>query len=571
MADIRTSALKSPIDVAEYLFTRLHQMGVRSIHGVPGDYNLVALDYIPKVGLKWVGNVNELNAGYASDGYARVKGISAMVTTFGVGELSAVNAIAGAYSEHVPVVHIVGVPSTASQKDGMLLHHTLGNGNFNVFADMSREISCAMAKLNDPNEAAALIDHTLQQCWVQSRPVYITLPTDITQKKVEGERLQTPIDLSFPVNEPAREDYVVEVVLKYLLAAKNPIILVDACAIRHRVLEEVHDLVEKTKLPVFVTPMGKGAVNETHPNYGGVYAGSGSQPDVQERVEASDLILTIGAIKSDFNTAGFSYKTSQLNTIDFHSTHTVVRYSEYPGVSMRGVLRKIINSDLSKLSAIPGPTVTNQVKENEDSSPTITQAWIWPRVGQYLKENDIVITETGTANFGIWETRFPKGVTALSQVLWGSIGYSVGACQGASLAARDAGNNRRTILFVGDGSFQLTAQEISTMVRLGLKPTIFVICNDGFTIERFIHGMDADYNDIQLWHHVDIPKVFGAKEGTYRTYQVKTKEEVGKLFEDKKFNSADVLQLVELYIPREDAPRALILTADAAAQRNTKV
>jgi pyruvate decarboxylase len=226
--------------------------------------------------------------------------MSAMVTTFGVGELSAVNAIAGAYSEHVPIVHIVGVPSTISQKDGMLLHHTLGNGNFNVFADMSREISCAMAKLNSPDEAAALIDHTLQQCWIQSRPVYITLPTDIVQKKIEGERLKTLIDLHFPVNDQAKEDYVVDVVLKYLLAAKNPIILVDACAIRHRVLNEVHDLVEKTHLPVFVTPMGKGAVNEAHPNYGGVYAGEGSQPEVKERVEASDLILTIGAIKVRF-------------------------------------------------------------------------------------------------------------------------------------------------------------------------------------------------------------------------------------------------------------------------------
>ncbi|KAH9210105.1 thiamine diphosphate-binding protein, partial [Leptodontidium sp. 2 PMI_412] len=469
--DIRTAALESPVDVAEYLFTRLHQMGVRSIHGLPGDYNLVALDYIPKLGLKWVGNVNELNAGYAADGYARIKGISALVTTFGVGELSAVNAIAGAYSEHVPLVHIVGMPSTISQRDGMLLHHTLGNGNFNVFADMNKEISCAMAKLNDPNEAAVLIDHTLQQCWLKSRPVYITLPTDIVQKKVEGKRLETPIDLHYPTNNPDKEDYVVEVVLKYLLAAKNPIILVDACAVRHRVLEEVHDFIEKTGLPVFVTPMGKGAVNEEHPNFGGVYAGDGSQPAVQERVEASDLILTIGAIKSDFNTAGFTYKTSQLNTIDFHSTHVTVRYSEYPGVHMRGVLRKLIDQiDVSKLSAVAGPKMVNKVEENKDSSDTITQAWIWPRVGQFLKQNDIIITETGTANFGIWETKFPKGVSAISQVLWGSIGYSVGACQGAALAARDAGEDRRTILFVGDGSFQLTVQEVSTMIRLGLKP-----------------------------------------------------------------------------------------------------
>lgn len=226
--------------------------------------------------------------------------MSALVTTFGVGELSAINAIAGAFSEHIPIVHIVGLPSTISQKDGMLLHHTLGNGNFNVFADMNRDISCAMAKLNSPGEAAALIDDALQQCWIQSRPVYITLPTDIVQKKIEGERLKTPIDLHFPGNEPEREDYVVDVVLKYIYAARNPVILVDSCAIRHRVLDEVHDLVEKTHLPVFVTPMGKGAVNETHPNYGGVYAGEGSQPEIKDRVEASDLILTIGAIKVDF-------------------------------------------------------------------------------------------------------------------------------------------------------------------------------------------------------------------------------------------------------------------------------
>jgi pyruvate decarboxylase len=145
---------------------------------------------------------------------------------------------------------------------------------------------------------------------------------------------------------------------------------------------------------------------------------------------------------------------------------------------MRGVLRKIIDRvDSSRLSAVSGPKVENKVKENEDSSETITQAWFWPTVGQFLKENDIIITETGTSNFGIWETKFPKGVTAVNQVLWGSIGYSVGACQGAALAARDAGSSRRTILFVGDGSLQLTVQEISTMVRLGLKPIMYVQCN----------------------------------------------------------------------------------------------
>ncbi|CAO1602593.1 hypothetical protein XANCAGTX0491_006200 [Xanthoria calcicola] len=569
--DIRTSELKEPVDVAEYLFRRLHEVGVRGVHGVPGDYNLVALDYVPKAGLNWVGNVNELNAGYAADGYARIKGISAVVTTFGVGELSLLNAIAGAYSEFVPIVHIVGTPSTLSQKDGMLLHHTLGNGNFEVFSEMSKNISCAMAKLNDPYEAATLIDNAIRECWVQSRPVYITLPTDMVQKKVEGERLKKPLDLDHPPNQSEKEDYVVDVVLKYLHAAKNPVILVDACAQRHRVLDEVHALIEKSNLPTFVAPMGKGAVDETLPNYGGVYAGDGSNEGVRDRVESSDLILSIGAIKSDFNTAGFTYRIGQLSTIDFHSDYVRVKYSEYPGVRMQGVLKKVV-AKMGKLNIQPGPTASNNIAHEDkgmSNNEVISHDWLWPRVGQWLQPDDIVITETGTANFGIWETKFPKGVSALSQVLWGSIGYSVGACQGAALAAKEMGN-RRTVLFVGDGSFELTAQEVSTMIRQGLKPIIFLINNEGYTIERYIHGFQAAYNDIAQWNYTDLIPTFGGTPDNSKTYRVKTKREAEDLFNDREFAAAGKLQFVELFMPKEDAPKALKLTAKASAENNAK-
>ena len=514
-----------------------------------------------------------MNAGYAADGYARIKGISAVVTTFGVGELSLLNAIAGAYSEYVPIVHIVGTPSTLSQRDGMLLHHTLGNGNFKVFSDMSRNISCAMADLSDPYEAPFLIDNAIRECYIQSRPVYITLPTDMVQKKIEGERLNSPIDLSSPTNDPEKEDYVVDVILKYLHAAKNPIILVDACAMRHRVIDEVHELIEKSGLPTFVAPMGKGAVNESLPNYGGVYAGSGSNAGVAERVESSDLVLSVGAIKSDFNTAGFSYRVSQLASIDFHSTYTRVRYSEYPGVCMLGVLKKVTaNLQTSKLNVQSSPSVSNTIQSKDlaiHSNQPITHDWLWPRVGQWLRPSDIVITETGTANFGIWETRFPKGVTALSQVLWGSIGYSVGACQGAALAAKETGS-RRTVLFVGDGSFELTVQEVSTMIRHDLNPIIFVICNHGYTIERYIHGMDAGYNDIQEWKYTELVNVFGGVEGKHKTYQVRTKQEAEDLFQDEAFATGQHMQLVELHMPKEDAPAALKITARISAETNAK-
>jgi len=396
--------------------------------------------------------------------------MGAIITTFGVGELSAINGLAGAYSEMVPVVHVVGCPSTLSQRSAMLLHHTLGNGDFNVFANMSAGVSCVVAKLNDPAEIASQIDHALRECYLQSRPVYLLLPTDMVVKKVEGERLNTPIDLEEPPNDEAKEDYVVDVMLKYLHAAQRPVVLVDACAVRSRVLKEVRAFIDKTKLPVFVTPMGKSAIDEDHPCYGGVYAGSASHPEIKAMVEDSDLVLSIGALKSDFNTAGFSYRLSQLNTIDFHTGYCVVRYSEYPGVKMRGVLRKLTaRADVGQIKVLPPPKESmTEADERGDPSGPITQAWFWLRISHFLREGDIVVSETGTANFGIWDTRFPPKVTALNQTLWGSIGWALGACQGAALAAKDTGGLRRTILFEGDGSLQLTAQEISTMIKHNL-------------------------------------------------------------------------------------------------------
>ena len=241
-------------------------------------------------------------------------------------------------------------------------------------------------------------------------------------------------------------------------------------------------------------------------------------------------------------------------------------------MTMKGVLQNLIAKvDASKLTAVPSPTVENEVAANDDGGQTITQAWLWPRIGQYLKEEDIVVTETGTANFGIWEAKFPASVTALNQNLWGSIGWAVGACQGAALAARDAGADRRTVLFEGDGSFQLTAQEVSTMVRLGLRVTLFCICNEGYTIERFIHGADAAYNDIAAWRYRDVPAVFGAVPGEQvSTFAVRTKAELDALLSDRAFQEARHLQFVELHVPKMDAPKPLVFVTDAAVRNNAR-
>ena len=108
-------------------------------------------------------------AGYAADGYARVKRLSALVTTISDGEFSTMNAIAGAYSEQVPIIHIVGQPSTDIQRRKIVgLHHTLGNDDYDVFVRISAEVSCFVARLNYIREATQLIYMAVRQAWLQS-------------------------------------------------------------------------------------------------------------------------------------------------------------------------------------------------------------------------------------------------------------------------------------------------------------------------------------------------------------------------------------------------------------------
>lgn len=162
--------MSASINLVEYLFTRLRQLGVSAIHGVPGDYNLELLDYVKPSGLVWVGNANELNAAYAADGYARIKGIGAVVTTFGVGELSAISAIAGSYAEFAPVVHILGTPPRASQDGRLLIRHTFADGEYGRFAQMNSHVTVAQTSLWDPQTSAQQIDTVLQECLLHSRP-----------------------------------------------------------------------------------------------------------------------------------------------------------------------------------------------------------------------------------------------------------------------------------------------------------------------------------------------------------------------------------------------------------------
>lgn len=263
----------------------------------------------------------------------------------------------------------------------------------------------------------------------------------------------------------------------------------------------MHELINKTNLPIFVTPMGKGSVDETNPRYGGVYIGVLSTLTVKQAVEAADLVLHIGGHNADLNTGSFSFAFSASQTVEFHSDKIKVRYASYPGIAMKPVLRRVIDGlnlpavrrKYPETFAWPSPTLSPISPGDE-----IEHAWFWPRLEKFLKPNDVVITDAGTAFFGLLDVRFPKNVMSINQLMWSAIGYSVGAALGALLGVRDMllEDERRVVLIVGDGSLQISVQELSTMIWKGLKPVVFVLNNAGYTVERLIHGPEEEYNDI---------------------------------------------------------------------------
>lgn len=238
---------------------------------------------------------------------------------------------------------------------------------------------------------------------------------------------------------------------------------------------------------------------------------------------------------------------------------------------MKHVLQKLLESNKLKEAASKYEPVKVEKdpfpEEKRDELSKITQQWLWSKLSGWLRENDIVITETGTSSFGIIQTQFPKNTLGISQILWGSIGYTVGATCGAVMAAEEIDPNRRVILFVGDGSLQLTVQEISSMIKNKTKPYIFVLNNNGYTIEKLIHGETADYNSIQPWDHLKLLETFKAED--YESIRVSTVKELLDLFSDHKFAKNDKIRLIELMFDTMDSPQNLIEQARITAQTNS--
>ena len=551
--------METKFTVGEYLLVRLKEIGVDHLFGVPGDFVLGFLNQVMKSDIKYVGTCNELNAAYAADGYARIRGIGAFATTYGVGELSAINGVAGAFAERVPVVVITGSPATIHFQNRPLLHHTLGD--YQIPLRMFEQITTASTQLASGDTAPAEIDRVLTACLSRQQPVYISLPADVVTMQCER-----PGAFHFPMPAPSDAQALREAIkeaAEMLDKALKPVVIGDVELIRFKMQMEFAGLLDTTGFPYVTMMLGKSVLSEQHPQFIGLFEGDRSRAYVRNRVESADCILHLGALMTDFNTGGFTTRLDESKTIRANNGAVKIKHHCYENVHLRdfvlGLTEKLSRRDHATLE-IQWAADSCVHRRTEPYQPAaanpITVKRFFDRMSHYLADNSIVIAETGVSLFSAAEMLMPEGATFIGQTFYGSIGYTVGATLGTGMAAA----GRSLVLFVGDGAFQVTCQELSTIIRQQLKPIIFLINNDGYTIERVI--CDRPYNDIQPWHYHKLVDVFGGGLGL----EVRTEGELETALAQAA--TADGLVFIEVHTERMDCPEALRSAGKSMAKTN---
>lgn len=551
--------------VGGYLAKRLEKIGLKEYFAIPGDYNLGLLDEILKNRqLKMVNCCNELNAGYAADGYARATGFGAVFTTFSVGALSAVNAITGAYAEDLPVLIVSGGPNTNSESRNEILHHTTGQAHYDYVMEMFRPVTCRSVIVRNVDEAPAVIDETIQACLIEKKPVYLEIPCNLAACEVPA-----PVPKRFDVHLHSDADTLaaaVEHAAEFLNAARKPVLVAGVKLRCAGAGEAFEALVAKMGCAFAAMPNAKGFVNERDPNYMGIYWGPVSDFGVNEIVESADAYLFAGPVFTDYTTTGYSAMIDKRRLVHVDRGKIRLEDATYTGVAMRdflsGLAEKVNANDasLKGFHRIQGDVFNPRV----ETVTSVTREQLFYDIQEMLTPETVVVAETGDSWFNCMELKLPTGAGFEIQMQYGSIGWSVGAALGYAQAVN---GRKRVVALIGDGSFQMTAQEVSTMIRYKLNPIIFLLNNRGYTIEVEIH--DGPYNNIQNWDYAGLMKVFGeVGEGQGLGIKVETEDELREAISQARAFDGPVM--IEVILDRDDCNHKLLNWGNRVAGNNSK-
>jgi indolepyruvate decarboxylase len=269
--------------------------------------------------------------------------------------------------------------------------------------------------------------------------------------------------------------------------------------------------------------------------------------------------VTAGVVFTDMVSGFFSQLIEPARTIDIGQYQSSVAGLVFAPLEMDAALDAVAGILTRRgITSPPATAAADEVsleKPEAAESPArdrpLTQQMLWNRLCDALTPGNVVLADQGTSFYGMADHRLPQGVTFIGQPLWGSIGYTLPAALGAGLAEPD----RRTVLLIGDGAAQLTIQELGTFSREGLSPVIVVVNNDGYTVERAIHGEAAPYNDIVSWSWTDIPNALGV--ANHLAFRAHTYGELDDALAAAAQHK-DRMVLVEAVLPRLEIPRLLV-------------
>lgn len=546
-----TATAADGLSIGSYLIRRLQDYGVRDVFGIPGDYVLGFYSMLEHSPLQVIGCCKEDHAGFAADAYARLNGMGVVCVTYCVGGLSLANSVAGAYAEKSPVVVISGAPGLEERPNNPLLHHKVRD--FRTQFEVFEKICCACADLTDPHTAFREIDRVLDAAVRFKRPVYIELPRDMVKvvPNVHHEFRKPEITSS----ADALSEAVAETA-RLLGAAQKPIIIAGVEIHRFGLQDQLVALAESLQIPIAATILGKSVVAEKHPLYVGLYEGAMGLDEVTKYVEESDCTLLLGAFMTDINLGINTANLDPGKCVYATSEQLRIRHHHYHDVALGDFIHQLT---LAKPQTVRRPVLRRpkhdaapfQLRPNE--SMTIMR--LIARLDEALDDNTIVVSDVGDSLFASTELTTHGRTEYIGPAYYTSMGFSVPASLGASVARPQM----RTVAIVGDGAFQMTGQELSTLIRRKAHHICIVLDNKGYGTERFLHP--GDFNEINPWRYHRLPEVYGGGKG----YEVRTEGEFD-LALSRAWNDHDV-SLIQVHLGVTDKSQALGRLAEKLSKK----
>ena len=500
---------RMPHPVVQVLVEALRARRVDHVFGIPGDYALGLFHALEESPLTLVNTCDEQAAGFAADAYARIRGLGCVCVTYGVGGLKLVNSTAQAYAERSPVVIISGAPGVGEMAGDALLHHRVRD--FGTQMRVFREVTAAQALLDDPNTAPREIARVLDVAGRTRRPVYLELPRDCAGLPT-SEPLPPPGAIPPAAIDAATLTEAVEEAVAMLNAAARPIVLAGVEIHRFGLQDELIRFIGKSGIRFATTIMGKSVVNEELPGFVGVYAGSLSNELARSEVEASDLVLNLGAMMTDLDTGIFTANLDPARMIAASSDALAIRRHHYPGIDLATFLAALCRAELRSRDPLPPSCHAAPTRFSTLPDAPISVARVFECLDTCLTEDIAVIADPGDALFGAIDLTIHSRSEFIACAYYASLGFAVPAALGVAFAEPQW----RPLVLVGDGAFQMTGMEVSTAVRYGLAPIIVVLDNAGYGTERPM--LDGRFNDVQPWAFAEVPRIVGSGRG----YEVAT-------------------------------------------------